>query len=140
MFYRQALESYHELMTKDCPIGDTIYHVKKQMDQDYSKLANVLNLEWLECVKEKGEYFNSLSIGKQEDIYEEEHTAERQVIIISDALRYEVATELMQKLASTSTAHRLDLQVRRAMLPTETKFCKNAMLPHRTLELQAHVS
>jgi hypothetical protein len=136
MFYRQALESYHELMTKDCPIGDTIYHVKKQMDQDYSKLTNVLNLEWLECVKEKGEYFNSLSIGKQEDIYEEEHTAESQVIIISDALRYEVATELMQKLASTSTAHRLDLQVRRAMLPTETKFCKNAMLPHRTLELQ----
>lgn len=136
MFYRQVLESYHELMTKDYPIGDTLGHVKKQMDQDYSKLANVLNLEWLECVKEKGGYFNTLSIGKQEDIYKEEHTTDSQVVIISDALRYEVAAELIQELASSSTDHRLDLKVRRAMLPTETKYCKNAILPHRTLELQ----
>jgi len=63
-------------------------------------------------------------------------TSESQVVVISDALRYEVAAELMQKLANKTTDHKLELKVRRAMLPTETKFCKNAILPHMTLELQ----
>ena len=136
MFYRKALEIYHQLITKEYPIEQTVNEVKRQMDQEYSKLTNVLNLEWLECVKEKGEYFDTLSIGKQEDIYKDESTTESQVVVISDALRYEVAAELMQQLANKTTDHKLELQVRRAMLPTETKYCKNAILPHRTLELQ----
>lgn len=136
MFYRKALEVFHELISREYPIEQTINEVKRQMDQDYSKLSNVLNLEWLECVKEKGEYFDTLSIGRQEDIYKDESTTDSQVVVISDALRYEVAAELMQQLANKTTDHKLELKVRRAMLPTETKFCKNAILPHRTLELQ----
>jgi hypothetical protein len=85
-------------------------------------------------VKERKDLFDSLSIGKQEDFYNNvQEVSTKQVVIISDALRYEVAAELMQELSKEK--HIAKLYPYRAMLPTETKFCKLALLPHRTLEL-----
>ena len=55
------------------------------------------------------------------------------MIIISDALRYEVAAELMQYLGREKHIATLDAAL--AMLPTETKFCKPALLPHRSIWL-----
>ena len=136
--YRHSLEAYHLLITKDNPIEQTINEVKHQLDIEYAKLTNVLNLEWLTCVIEQGQFFDGLSIGKQENLYVEEATPESQVIVISDALRYEVAVELMQELASKKTDHDLRLTVRKAMLPTETKYCKTSMLPHHSLTLQGN--
>lgn len=135
MFYRKSLEAYHELITKDNPIEQTISFAKRQLDQDYAKLANVLNLEWLTCVMEKGEYFAETGLKLQQDFYKNESdTSVKQVVIVSDALRYEVASELMQELAKHKNIATLDAY--QAMLPTETKYCKLALLPHRTLELQ----
>lgn len=135
MFYRHSLEAYHDLITKENPIEQTINDAKNKLDQEYAKLTNVLNLEWLTCVKEREDLFDSLSIGKQEDLYNRESEPNaKQVIIISDALRYEVAAELMQELAKEK--HIAKLGAYKAMLPTETKYCKTALLPHRTLELQ----
>ena len=136
--YRHSLEAYHLLITKETPLEQTINEVKHQLDMEYSKLTNVLNLEWLTCVIEQGQLFDGLSIDKQENLYAEEATPESQVIVISDALRFEVAVELMQELASKKTDHDLKLSVRKAMLPTETKYCKTAMLPHHSLTLQGN--
>ena len=135
MFYRHSLEAYHDLITKENPIEQTINDAKNQLDQEYAKLTNVLNLEWLTCVKEREDLFDSLSIGKQEELYNRESEPNaKQVIIISDALRYEVAAELMQELAKEK--HIAKLVAYKAMLPTETKYCKTAILPHRTMDLQ----
>ena len=135
MFYRHSLEAYHDLITKENPIEQTINDTKTQLDMEYAKLANVLNLEWLTCVKEREDLFDSLSLGKQEDFFNQESEPNaKQVVIISDALRYEVAAELMQELAKEK--HIAKLIAYRAMLPTETKYCKTALLPHRSLELQ----
>ena len=134
MFYRHSLEAYHDLITKENPIEQTINDTKNQLDQDYAKLVNVLNLEWLTCVRERDDLFESLSIGKQEDFYNRESEPNaKQVIIISDALRYEVAAELMQELAKEK--HIAKLMAYKAMLPTETKFCKPALFPHEIMEL-----
>ena len=135
MFYRHSLEAYHDLITKENPIEQTINDAKNQLDQEYAKLTNVLNLEWLTCVMEREDLFDCLSIGKQEELYNRESEPNaKQVIIISDALRYEVAAELMQELGKEK--HIAKLAAYKAMLPTETKYCKTALLPHRTLELQ----
>ncbi len=138
MFYRHSLEAYHELITKENPIEQTIHEVKHQLDLEYAKLTNVMNLEWLTCVTERDELFDCLSIKRQEDLYADEKTTDSQVFIISDALRYEVAAELMQELAGKKTDHELKLTARRAMLPTETKYCKTSMLPHHSLTLQGN--
>jgi len=135
MFYRHSLEAYHDLITKQNPIEQTINDTKNQLDQEYAKLTNVLNLEWLTCVMERQDLFDSLSIGKLEDFYNNEsEPSAKQVIIVSDALRYEVAAEMMQELAKEK--HMAKLVAYKAMLPTETKYCKTALLPHRSLELQ----
>jgi hypothetical protein len=135
MLYRHALEAYHETIHTENPIEQVLSQAKKQLDQEYAKLTNVLNLEWLTCVEEKGDAFASLSLSRQEDFYARECDATvKQVIIVSDALRYEVAVELMQELAADKYPHKATLTAYRAMLPTETKYCKNALLPHQALE------
>ena len=94
--------------------------LKQQLDGEYARKVNVFNLEWKTCVIEKGNYFNDLSLKKQEDFYANECVSNsKQVVIISDALRYEVAAELMQELAKEK--HIAKLYAYRAMLPTETK-------------------
>ena len=138
LYYRHSLEAYHRLITKETPIEQTLNSVKRQLDIEYAKFTNVLNLEWLTCVLEKETLFDSLAISKQENLYSDESTPESQVVVISDALRYEVAVELMQALAGKKTDHDLRLTVRKAMLPTETKYCKTSMLPHHSLALQGN--
>lgn len=135
LYYRCSLEKYHELITKEIPIEETVNEAKRQLDQEYAKICNVLNLEWLTCVKEKGEAFSSISLNHQEDFYKNESdTSAKQVVVVSDALRYEVAVELMQELSKEK--HIATLTPYCAMLPTETKYCKPSLLPHHSLELQ----
>lgn len=135
MYYRRTLEAYHALITKENPLEMTLGDAKRQLDQDYAKLANVLNLEWLTCVEEKSEWFAKTGLNRQEEFYTKESDGNvKQVVIVSDALRYEVAMELMQELAKEK--HVATISAWQAMLPTETKFCKPALLPHHSLELQ----
>ena len=57
MFYRRTLEAYHELLTKENPIELVLNAAKRQLDLEHAKIANLLNLEWLTCVEEKGTWF-----------------------------------------------------------------------------------
>lgn len=133
-YYRLTLEAYHELITKECPIEQTLTSAKRQLDLEYAKICNILNIEWLVCVKEKGNWFTETGLKRQEDFYaNESDNSVKQVVIVSDALRYEVAKELMQKLAKEK--HIATICAYQAMLPTETKYCKLALLPHHSLEL-----
>lgn len=132
LYYRRTLEAYHELVTKENPIEQTLNTAKRQLDLEYAKITNVLNLEWLTCVQEKGAWFTETGLKRQEDFYINEADASvKQVVIISDGLRYEVAMELMQELAKEK--HVATMSAYQAMLPTETKYCKNALLPHHSL-------
>ncbi|MBR5576795.1 MAG: BREX-1 system phosphatase PglZ type A [Bacteroidaceae bacterium] len=135
MFYRRSLEAYHMLITKEIPIESTLSNAKRNLDREYARISNVLNLEWLTCINEREELFAALSVPKQEDFCAETmDTATKKVVIISDALRFEVAKELMQELSKEKNM--ASISAMRAMLPTETKFCKLALLPHHSLELQ----
>ena len=134
MFYRKTLEAYHELITKENPIEHVLNVAKRQMDQEYAKVTNLLNMEWLTCVEEKGAWFTETGLKHQEEFYANESDPNvKQVIIISDALRYEVAMELMQRLAKEKNM--ASIEAYQSMLPTETKFCKLSLLPHHSLEL-----
>ena len=134
LYYRRTLEAYHELITKESPIEQTLNIAKRQLDLDYAKIANVLNQEWLTCVEEKGDCFTKTGLKRQEEFYaNESDTSVKQAVIVCDALRYEVAMELMQKLAKEK--HIATIGAYQAMLPTETKYCKPALLPHHSLEL-----
>lgn len=135
-YYRLAVEKFYQLKQAEIPIMPSINKAKAKLDQDYSKLCNFLNLEWIKCLKEKGEGLRSVKkVYRQENFYQE-HVAEKpykMAIIVSDALRYEIARELMDEMGKEK--HSETLEVGLAMLPTETKFCKPALFPHEKLEL-----
>lgn len=135
LFYRHALENYHNVIKDTTPIDETLGKTKQQLDMDYAKTINLLNLEWLACVNENPKHFDSVSIPRQANFYHDQvDKGIHMAVIISDALRYEVAVEMMEELSKEK--HIATLSPMLAMLPTETKYCKPSMLPHHKLELQ----
>ncbi len=135
IYYRHILESFKALDTAT-EHYDSYHQAKVDADKHYAKLTNNLNREWVECLASKGAKLNQLPGYKaQQDFYKDIRNNDvKQVVIISDALRYEVAKELLGELAKEKHVATLDCNI--AMLPTETKFCKRALFPHKKLELQ----
>lgn len=131
--YRQSLENYFNIDPSNELFG-SVQKVKINLDNSYSKYANRLNMEWMKCVTEKGG-LESIHLLRQNNFYEEKiNPLQKKVaVIISDALRYEVAQEIVDALAKSR--HIAQLKPALAMLPSETKYCKPSLLPHNSLEL-----
>ncbi|MBU5461564.1 BREX-1 system phosphatase PglZ type A [Lachnoclostridium sp. MSJ-17] len=62
------------------------------------------------------------------------YAKERTVVIISDALRYEVGYSLFRKLKSDEKC-KVKIEPMQSVLPSYTRLGMAALLPHRTLEL-----
>ncbi len=131
--YRQAEELYFKI-DPSCELFTTIQQTKGNLDRNYAKLCNRMNLEWTRCVKDAGG-MKEVHLLRQYDFYEEriKPIQKKVVVIVSDALRYEVAQELIGELAKSR--HVATLKPALAMLPTETKYCKPSLLPHNELKL-----
>lgn len=135
--YRQSIECFCRI-SPAIPLYDTVQKVKHDLDSRYAKLCNRINQEWMRCLQEAGG-MNAVDGLRQQDFYESKIKGiqKKVAVIVSDALRYEVAKELIGVLAARKHIARLDMGI--AMLPSETKFCKPALLPHRSLRLYAEV-
>ena len=134
-YYRLSLEHFYNLDPAVCLIYDDIQELKLKMDLHYSQKCNDLNTEWIKCIQEYGNTFSEIHLPKQQNFYQDhlELSRTKQVVIVSDAMRYEVAMELMQELSKEKHPHTISAAL--AMLPTETKYCKTALLPHAKLTL-----
>lgn len=75
-------------------------------------------------------------IPKQTDFYSKriKYTKERTVVIISDAMRYEVGRTLFEKLQADEKCT-ATISVMQSVLPSYTRLGMAALLPHKTLEL-----
>ena len=132
-YYRLANETYFGIDPTN-ELFDTVQKVKRCLDQNYSKLCNRINLEWTRCLKETGG-IGEVHLLRQQNFYDERirPIQKKVAVIVSDALRYEVAQELIGELAKSK--HIASLKPAIAMLPSETKYCKPSLLPHRELKL-----
>ncbi len=132
LYYRQAIAAYTELgMDERTP---KLEEIKTMLNQNYAAISNEMNLEWVRCLEEFGCGLRSLTdIQRQQDFYSNliKGHKNKVVVIVSDALRYELAAELIQLLQGKK--HMASLMPALAMLPTETKYCKPALLPHNNL-------
>ena len=135
--YRLSIECFSKI-SPTIILYDAVQKVKHNLDMQYAKLCNRINLEWMCCVKEAGG-MTAVHGLRQQDFYDSliKGIQKKVVVIVSDALRYEVAQELIGVLAARKHIARLNVGI--AMLPSETKFCKPALLPHRSLRLYAEV-
>lgn len=132
-YYRQCVGEFRDI-PPTIPVHDRLLAFKKYIDEEYSKRVNLLNQEWMSCVRESGIKLASMEgMLHQQDFYSVKlrGTDAKRVVIISDALRYEVAMELLNSLGEAK--HSATLEPALAVLPTETKYSKLALLPHSSL-------
>jgi hypothetical protein len=135
LYYRQSIELYHTI-DYELPCYAELETVKQTLDKTYAQIANKINSEWTKCLKERGNGYAEITKAlPQQDFFAKVYDPTvKQAIIVCDAFRYELAKELVERLAST-TRYTPELTPGLAMLPTETKYCKSALLPHDELDL-----
>ena len=82
--YRQSEELYFKI-DPSCELFTTIQQVKNNLDQNYAKLCNRMNLEWTRCIKEAGG-MKEVHLLRQYDFYEEriKPIQKKVVVIVSD--------------------------------------------------------
>lgn len=131
--YRVCTEIYYKILPTH-PLYEAVQDVKKTADGSYAKWCNRLNLEWTQCLLDGGG-LNALHELRQQDFYSTliRPIQKKVAVIVCDALRYELAKSLVQELAKSK--HIAKISSALAMLPTETKFCKPSLLPHKSLTL-----
>lgn len=90
-------------------------------------------LNWNECFANQ---IGSMSIKKQTDFYDEnvEYAKEQLVVIISDALRYEVGASLFEKLQANEKCDATIVPML-STLPSITQYGMAALLPHKHIDL-----
>lgn len=134
--YRKANLSYYQLDPSAIPVYESTEKYKKQLDVDYAKFTFTLNNEWMASLKARNYHFAELPCMKQQEFYvrKVENYPNKIAVIVSDALRYEVAVQLLEEMNKYPRAvASLDYQL--GMLPSETKYAKPVLLPHRKLTI-----
>ena len=136
--YGRSLKTYHE------KLHDLFSHVMEKAEGLYKNwFLGQLGENWSKvCAEEIERYGKILEVPQQEEFYKSKvkNADNRVFVIISDALRYEVAADLADQLRR-ETKSQVDLSSMQGIFPTITKFGMAALLPHEKLsvELQGNV-
>ena len=128
--YAESLKAYHE------ELSDRFNPVVEAVEGLYSNwYLGELGKCWsVACEDNLREYGRILDVPKQTDFYrlKAAQADTRVYVIISDAMRYEVAAELADELRRT-TQSQVELGSMQGIFPTITKFGMAALLPHKKL-------
>ena len=131
--YSESLKNYHE------ELSDLFTHVMEKVEGLYTTwFLGQLGNNWSDaCVDNLREYGRVLEVPQQTDFYRRQVAASdsKVYVIISDALRYEVAAALAEQLQRETQA-KVDLKSMQGIFPTITKFGMAALLPHKELSVE----
>ena len=131
--YSESLKNYHE------ELSDLFTHVMEKVEGLYSTwFLGQLGNNWSDaCADNLREYGRVLEVPQQTEFYRQKVAASdsKVYVIISDALRYEVAATLAEQLQRETQA-KVDLKSMQAVFPTITKFGMAALLPHKALSVE----
>ena len=141
-YYRLFHKSYGEsLKAYNAHLHDLFASVMDKVEGLYSNwFLGQLGGNWSNvCAEELEKYGKILEIPRQEDFYRDKikRADSRVFVIVSDALRYEVAASLTEQLRR-ETQSKVDLNSMQAIFPTITKFGMAALLPHDHLSVEKH--
>ncbi len=136
-YYRLFHKSYAEsLHCYNADLHDQFVLVKDYVEGLYKTwFLGELGNNWFDaCEDDLRDYGYIMEVPKQSDFYRSRIAdADSKIyVIISDALRYEVAAALAEQLRR-ETQSKVDLSSMQAVFPTITKFGMAALLPHREL-------
>lgn len=133
-YYRHAVSEYYTLPELEGELVDLVVDLKRTADGKYAQIANTINVEWLDCIKDTGVKLDKIGVLLQNEFFSTYYDPQKLVVIVSDALRYEVAEELLEKLGENK--HVATIAPMLSLLPSETKICKPTLFPHEKLSLE----
>jgi hypothetical protein len=138
--YRRAVGAYREAWRENTALRGVLEEAHEQFLADYhERFVHPLNTAWqnaLEAqVREEGGYESQVA-DRQGAFHERQiaPTNQKTAVIISDALRYEVANALEAAL-SEDARKQVDLSPTLAALPTVTSLGMAHLLPHDSIVL-----
>lgn len=139
-YYRRFHKSYAEgLKTYHPDLSDLFTSVMETVEGLYTnRFLEQLGNNWSDaCADNLREYGKILEVPQQTDFYRGEvATADSKIyVIISDAMRYEVAVELAEVLRR-ETQSKVGIRSMQGVFPTVTKFGMAALLPHEKLSVE----
>lgn len=136
-YYRQFHLCFDRSLTISNEVLDDLFkNVVDKVEGLYNGwFLNQMGSNWSDvCADELAQYGHILEVDQQEQFYRSKvATADTRVyVIISDALRYEVAATLTEQLRR-ETQSKVSLESMQGIFPTITKFGMAALLPHTKL-------
>jgi len=139
-WYREFHKSYSEsLKNYHAELSDLFTHVMEKVEGLYTNwFLGQLGANWSNaCADNLRDYGRVLEVPRQTDFYRSKVAASdsRVYVIISDAMRYEVAASLAERLRRKTQA-KVELKSMQGIFPTVTKFGMAALLPHKKLSVE----
>ena len=139
-YYRQFYGAFNRCLIDSNPhLDDNLKNVASTIEKLYKNwyLSN-LSQNWTSVVEKELETTGAIArVEQQTNFYNKYVRSEENkvFVIISDAMRYEVATSLADQLRIETKAD-VEIKSQQAIFPTITKFGMAALLPHKTLSLE----
>ena len=138
-YYRQFHLCFDRSLTLSNEVLDDLFkHVVDKVEGLYNSwFLNQLGSNWSDvCADELAQYGRVLEVNQQSNFYNSKVASgdNRVYVIISDALRYEVAASLTEQLRR-ETQSKVTLDSVQGIFPTITKFGMAALLPHNELNV-----
>lgn len=139
-YYRLFHLSFQKsLETSNILLDDLFKHVVEKVEGLYTHwFLGELGNNWSDvCADELATYGKVLEVPRQEDFYRSRiKTSDNKVfVIISDAMRYEVAASLADQLRR-ETQSKVTISSMQSIFPSITKFGMAALLPHKELTVE----
>ncbi len=131
--YAESLKVYKE------HLNDLFAQVAEKVEGLYVHwFLDKLGENWTKAIEDDLKQYGRIpEVPRQQDFYNSRvRTADGKiVVIISDALRYEVAASLTEQL-KRETQSKVELTAMQGIFPTITKFGMAALLPHKALTVE----
>ena len=128
--YRKAIKTYKLIDYSELPSTIPLDDLHLALNNRYEEHTDKLNREWLKCLNQFDFDYAKIPISKQYDFFknEIEPLNQKVVVFISDALRYEVAHELLSELHS-DVKNTAKIKYMMASIPSKTNIGMAQLLP-----------
>ena len=128
----EVLKNYHD------ELSDLFKHVTDKVEGLYVIwFLGQLGQNWSDACAKELQTCGKVEVPQQTDFYRQQVARfdNKVYVIISDAMRYEVAAALAERLRRETQA-KVELKSMQAVFPTITKFGMAALLPHKELSVE----
>ena len=132
--YREALLAYETIRNYQYELEGIAEEQFSNLNTTYDNFLKTLNVEWQKLLEEKKFDFHSIDFPKQFNFYKDNlhDFPHKMVVIISDAFRYELATDLYDELIANSK-NNVQLDAMLASVPSYTNLGMSNLLPNQQL-------